>query len=55
MECTNCKQQMKKVSWNISNNPNNGKKYDRTIYQCEKDDIWITTEIPQNDPTLQTS
>ncbi|HSH55496.1 MAG TPA: hypothetical protein VK983_01560 [Candidatus Limnocylindrales bacterium] len=46
---------MKKVSWNISNNPDNGKKYDRTIYQCETDDIWITTEIPQVESIQQNS
>ena len=51
MECPVCKQVMKKVRWDISyNRPDaKNKEYDRTVYQCEKDDVWITTEIPKLD------
>jgi len=31
----------------ISSDFRNGKKYDRTMYWCEKEDIWISLEIPQ--------
>jgi len=40
---------MKKVSWHVSNNRQKGddyKEYDKTLYQCEKDDAWIETELP---------
>jgi len=42
---------MKKVRWDISyNRPySHNKEYDRTVYQCVKDDIWVTTEIPKSD------
>lgn len=41
---------MKKVRWHISHNPNeNNKEYDHTVYQCETDDVWVTTEIPKDD------
>lgn len=40
---------MKKVRWDITNNPNeNNKEYDRTTYKCEADDAWVTTEIPKD-------
>jgi hypothetical protein len=39
---------MKKVRWDISYNPNEGnKEFDRTVYQCAADDVWLTTEIPK--------
>jgi hypothetical protein len=56
MECPVCKQAMKKVRWDISHNPNeNDKEYDRTVYQCLTDDIWVTTEIPKADSSQQHS
>lgn len=49
MDCPVCKQAMKKVRWDISKNPNeDNKEYDRTVYKCESDDIWVTTEVPKN-------
>lgn len=40
---------MKKVRWQISYNPSeNNKEYDHTTYQCAKDDVWVTTEIPSD-------
>jgi hypothetical protein len=47
MECGICKQKMKKVRKDVSNNPNdNNKEYNRERYHCEKDDTWITIEMP---------
>lgn len=41
---------MKKVRWDISQNPSeNYKEYDRTVYRCLADDVWITAEIPKNE------
>ncbi len=38
---------MKKVHADTSYNPReNNKAYDRTLYVCQDDDIWVTTEIP---------
>ena len=48
MVCPVCKQAMEKVRRDVSQNPNeDGKEYDRTIYRCLTEDIWITTEIPK--------
>lgn len=45
-----CKQEMKAIRRDISHNPNEGnKEYDRTVYQCESDDIWVTIEIPKTE------
>jgi hypothetical protein len=42
---------MKKVRWDISyNRPDaKNKEYGRTLYQCAKDDVWVTTEIPKTE------
>jgi hypothetical protein len=50
MECPICKQAMKKVRWDISyNDPAaKNKEYDRTVYQCVTDDVWVTTEVPKS-------
>ena len=37
----------------ISHNSKNGKKYDRTLYWCDTDDIWISVEIPKDDNVVQ--
>ena len=50
MKCPKCNQEMKKVRWDISTNPSEAnKEYDRTVYQCAADDIWVTAEIPKED------
>jgi len=47
MKCPVCDNEMKKVRWHISYNPDeNNKEYDHTTYQCTADDVWVTTEIP---------
>ena len=38
---------MEKVRGDVSNNPDDGTKYDRTVYTCKADDTWVTTEIRQ--------
>jgi len=48
MKCPACDQPMKTISSDVSHNPNeNNKGYNRTIYQCTTDDVWVTTEIPK--------
>lgn len=50
MKCPVCSKDMKKVRWDISYNPDDdNKSYDRTVYQCLADDVWVTTEIPKDD------
>lgn len=46
MECPVCKSFMKKVRDYTTYNANNAE-YDHSVYQCEKDDVWVTTEIPK--------
>lgn len=49
MKCPKCQQEMRKVRWELTNNFKTGKEYqeyDKTTYQCVKDDIWVSTEIP---------
>ena len=49
MECPICKQPMKKVRWEITNNLKTGenyKEYDKNTFQCSTDDVWVTVESP---------
>lgn len=50
MNCPKCSSQMTEVNKDISHNDqvNPIKKYDRTVYHCETDDIWIRVETPQS-------
>lgn len=42
-----CDREMEKVRTDTSYNFNeNNKQYDRTVYQCAADDVWLTNEIP---------
>lgn len=48
MKCPVCHKEMKKVRKDVSYNLNeDDKEYDRTVYQCEADDVWANTEIPK--------
>lgn len=47
MNCPKCNEEMMAKGEDISSDFRNGKKYDRTMYWCEKEDIWISLEIPQ--------
>ncbi len=49
MNCPTCNKPMKKISWSLANNGKEAdafKEYNKTLYQCEVDDIWVTTELP---------
>ena len=47
MEWPSCQQIMTLLKQDESTNQANGKKYNRVIYLCPKDDVWITIEIPK--------
>lgn len=47
MKCPKCHQEMEVKSKDTSNNFETGQKYERTIFQCKEDDVWVTTEIPK--------
>lgn len=36
-------------SQDISNNPENEKKYTRIIYWCQFDDVWVNIETPKGE------
>lgn len=48
MKCPKCGKEMtlksKDASFNFQTKPK--KKYERSLYWCEKDDVWIGLEIP---------
>jgi hypothetical protein len=49
MNCPKCGKLMRKVCLQVTNNLKTGKyfkQYDKLIYECRIDDIWVTTEIP---------
>ena len=49
MKCRQCKNDMRKVRWQITDNQKTGedfKEYDKVTYECRLDDIWVTTETP---------
>ena len=50
MKCPKCGEEMmlKKNdnSFNIDVKPK--EKYDRSVYWCKKDDIWVNIEVPSN-------
>lgn len=47
MNCPKCKKEMIVKDKDVSHNNEFGKKYDRTLYWCDIDDIWINIEIPK--------
>lgn len=48
MLCPKCNKDMSVKNIDTSNNSTDGKKYDRTLYVCMADDVWVSVEIPQN-------
>jgi hypothetical protein len=49
MKCPECQQEMQIRSKDLSNNQNKGdkyKEYQRILYWCEEDDVWISVETP---------
>jgi hypothetical protein len=47
MKCPNCNKEMRLVGNDESHNPKTNDVYDRKVYSCDKDDAWMTTEIPK--------
>jgi hypothetical protein len=47
MECPICKEPLRLAGNDESNNPKTGAKYDRKVYVCGKDDVWLTVEVPK--------
>ncbi|MFO0781885.1 MAG: hypothetical protein U0524_03270 [Candidatus Saccharimonadales bacterium] len=47
MNCPTCRQPLRLDRNDENNNPNTGVKYDRKIYVCDKDDLWLTIEAPK--------
>lgn len=47
MKCPKCDKEMIIKKEDVSHNPANEKKYDRAVYWCESDDVWINIEIPK--------
>jgi hypothetical protein len=54
MKCPTCQKEMNIVQKSITFNPDKGKKYGKTSFVCEKDDVSITLEIPIPEKTLTT-
>jgi hypothetical protein len=51
MNCPECDKPMRKVKWEITNNfkvDKDFKEYDKFIFECKDDDIWVTIETPTN-------
>lgn len=46
MKCPVCQKEMKLFNEDISYR-DDGKKYNRSYYNCEKDDTWMIMEIPK--------
>lgn len=49
MNCPKCNTKMRKFSWQITNNGKKAaqyKEYDKNMYQCAVDDVWVTVETP---------
>ena len=54
MKCPTCGKPMRKVKWEITNNfkvSADFKEYDKFTYECQDDDVWVTTEIPATEKT----
>jgi len=48
MKCPKCGEEMLLKKHGTASNPdNNNKEYDRVLFVCEADDIWITVESPK--------
>ncbi len=47
MQCPKCEQAMQLMREDVSENAQNAKKYDRKVFHCSADDIWISLEVPK--------
>ena len=39
---------MRQDQRDVSSNPKTSQRYNRSIYQCMGDDVWLTLEIPED-------
>ncbi|MCL5091120.1 MAG: hypothetical protein M1514_03865 [Patescibacteria group bacterium] len=46
--CPKCNEEMEITKKDISHDFKKKKEYNRMIYICRKDDVWVTIEVPQN-------
>jgi hypothetical protein len=46
-KCPVCGGEMKEDRQDETENAGSGKRYSRTVFTCEKDDVWVTLEIPK--------
>ena len=50
MKCPKCDLDMKTVGQaEMHHNPTNSKEYDRTNYNCESCDVWLSVEYPKSE------
>jgi hypothetical protein len=50
MKCPKCGKEMGVVNNQITNNSKSGKdykEYDKTLFMCKDDDIWVSVETPK--------
>ncbi len=47
--CPKCAVTMALSATKETHNPRTGAQYDRRLYHCANDDIWISVEIPKAD------
>ncbi len=50
MKCPKCKNEMEYVRQEETNNPDTNKRYTRQVHTCKDDDIWVTIEVPVENP-----
>jgi len=46
MKCPQCDQPMTEFRTDTTQSKKTGQQYTRTFYECQKDDTWVTQEIP---------
>ena len=47
MQCPKCEKEMNLERSDTSHNFDTNEKYDRKVFKCEVDNIWITIETPK--------
>jgi hypothetical protein len=47
MHCPTCGKPMELLKQDMSRSKIEGKVYDRQIYGCQSDDVWVTLETPK--------
>jgi hypothetical protein len=47
MECPKCNQEMLLKKEDLSSDFRSNKQYDRKVYWCESDDVWVNIEVPK--------